>query len=260
MLLSNRLEKGDRYVVSIEIIYRNSGRTYVDDQLTESGSAVSIDREKFAETILAVNGAGRREAVRRHYLSAVATQTEAGGKRVVTVRPVQGRTFTIRTVAGVAEVDTTRGLSASDVSDIETALRDDADGLVASGTHEVGDTWPVPQAFLRAFNYKGEGTGTCRLESIDERPGHETARIALQADLPSVTTTGEASRIRLSGHAVWSLRLKRVLSYHFGGPTSTVATSRTGATVTRTEASGTVAVSATVAWQAVGGKPVEGDK
>lgn len=256
VILSDRLDKGDRYQLSLELKVWGSSRTLEDGVQVESGSSTSIDRERFTDTLLGVTGSGRRSAVRRQYLQALVIRTPAGGKTVTTKRSLQGRTMTVTCVNGQPQVDGTQGLEAGDIEDVQTALRDDAELLVGSGGHSVSDTWPIPQRFFEAFNYQGLGSGTCRLDAIEPTARGEVARISFTAAVGAVDADGRTSNLTLKGHVTWSIPLRRLVSYQFGGPSITTFATRRGATVIRTEAQATVSISARLNWLAVAGRPV----
>lgn len=255
-ILTDRVEKGDRYEVTSEVISKDSGRTIQDGVDIETGSTVVSTQDRYVDTLLAVDPAGRRSAVHRKFLLARVVHGPLGGKQVSATHAIQGRSFIITGSAEAPDIDNTQGITNADIAHVAMALRAEAEVLLLPGSHSVGDSWPIPKRFFVAFNFRGDGVGECRFERIEGPAGAEHARITCKARVSLVTATGKTSDLELTGHLLWSLALKRVVSYRFGGPTTSAFTTSRGASITRTEGKGRLSVTATFRWLAVAGRPV----
>lgn len=254
MVLSNRLARGDRFRADIKLNTTGTARTIEDGTVTGARTIRRVEREGFVDSIMEVDDDGVRAKVRRTYVVSTITEWPAGGRARPTTRPMQGRTFTISGPATEPQVDNALGLSNTEIQDVLSALRDNPESLVVSGTHSVGDTWPVPQQFYLSLNMMATGKGTCRLDAVEGTGRGQRVRISFRAAATTLNAEGRVSNLSLSGSVDWSPALQRVTAYQFSGPVTTLFTSRLGAVSTRVEMDLVIGLSANLVWQQVNGK------
>lgn len=254
--LSDRLAQGDRYRMTVTLAATGSSVTFTDGAPTSDIPATWVNHQVFVDDLLGVDKSGCRSAVRRKYEICQIAHARTGSKATPRRQALQGRTFTVTRTRGGIRIDNPNGLTTPDLDEVQSLLRDHNEALLKPGRHSVGDTWPIAKPFFCAFNFQCAGTGNCQLESISGSAGSEQARLVWSAEVEAVTAEGQRSKLSLTGEAIWSVPLGRLIHVQYTGPSNTSSTTRRGAVVTRFEAQGTVTCTVDLDWLAVAGTKV----
>lgn len=180
-------------------------------------------RERYLETVLALDKDGAVTQLQRAYRSARTQQTVSKLEPLKTVvHGRQGKTLTLKRVGTKTVVNVTGGkLSLAETKELSIQL-DRAGVLNVLPDHEVGpdDEWDVEEArIVRAF---GMEHGTLHVRFIEVKPyrGHSCARLSLDLQMGGKTPKGTISW-NVEGDAFFALDLQRTLLLKFTGPVST---------------------------------------
>jgi hypothetical protein len=181
-------------------------------------------RERFTETVLALDKEGQITQLQRVY-TAARTQQTAGTldppKNLVHGR--QGKTVTLKRVNGKTVVTVANGkLSAAETRELAREL-DRAGVLNLFPDQEVSpdDEWDVEEArVVKAF---GMEHGTLKVHFIEVKPfrGHPCARLSLDLQLEGKDARGPISW-NLEGTTFFAVDLQRTLYAKYSGPVSTM--------------------------------------
>lgn len=185
-------------------------------------------RERYVETVLALDKDGAVTQLQRAYRTARTQQTAGKLEPLKTVvHGRQGKTITLKRIGTKTVVSVAGGkLSAAETKELSLPLeRAGVPNLLPE--HEVGpeDEWDVEEARLvRAF---GMEHGSLKVRFIEVKPfrGHPCARLSLDLQLDGKTPKGTISW-NVEGESYFALDLQRTLLLKFSGPVSTTGVGR----------------------------------
>jgi hypothetical protein len=214
-------------------------------------------REKFTETVLAVGKDGVTQ-VRRVYT--ISRRQEKSGPEAAlktTVSSCQGKTVTIKKVAGKTLVTAAKGkLTPADIKELKERFEQDSDFNMFP-MHEVGpgDEWAVDEAVIkRKFGVEHASLQAKFVEVVPFK-GHPSARIAITMHMEGKAGPNPLSW-DMEGEFHFALDLQRTLSGKLHGPVNTKGAVESGGITVDVEGLGEGAFNHSQQWLKVAGKPV----
>lgn len=213
-------------------------------------------REKYQETILAVDDAGKTTALQRAYSVAHAMETEPGEKPKLTTSSFEGKTVTVRRAGEQVNVTMANGqLSAKERKDLMDALDNAQDEIYPDHEVAVGEEWTVDaKSLARSMGGAEKATVTGKLMEITNYAGHQCAHIKISMDVSGKPAGSPMNmEMKLSGDLYHALDIQRPLSLVASGPITAKGQTKSEGHLINMVGQGTMKMQMMVHWLKIAG-------
>ena len=256
-------------VSAVGDVYDGESSTTIGLKIQTTGGGQDIppvsfsqrERQKFRETVLAVDSSGHASAIRRTYSIARKVESQGSTPARQTVSSLQGKTVTIRRRAGQkALVQVARGtISAEDRKELSEADPGEAPFFPAREV-ALGDEWTLDAPGLaRRMEGAQKATFTGKFVEVVPFRGHPCARVeitlSIVGKIPGMPGTME---VKQSGHLYHAVDLQRTLSLSLKGPMTISGQDTVQGTPVSINGAGTMEMAASAHWLKVGSKTIRG--
>lgn len=247
---------GDAFTVRGTLARNVEMRRSIDGHVNSGKDSHTVNRYVYHQVVNRVLPDGRQAAATRHYVTDGTASISAGKPTPQVASKLQGRTFVAKATRDDPEVTPTNGLGSVELQELAAMLSDEYAGVVIAGTRTVGESWPLPEDAARGFYLQSKTTGTCTLQSITNVSGMSCARVVVAGEVDARDVQGRHANLHLRGSLLWSLDLKRVVSFTMEAQNSLTFTTHQGAAEVTETSDILFRQRHDYTWTAFAGKPV----
>lgn len=227
-----------------------------DGNAPETMGRYSNRNERYVETILGVDAAGRPTELRRRYLVASERTAAVDGAGQFSPTKLHGQTVTVARKGTDITVSGAPGATVAERHELEASVGCGYAALVPEGEYAIGDSWAMTPEMGPAFLRGGKAEGSVRLAEVIEHGGLECAHLVYEGTVRGVNETGWETQLRVKGDLYWATGYRRLVSATAHATGTSSYQTRRGAQVVRLAGKGATDTSTSYRWLAVAGKAV----
>jgi hypothetical protein len=214
-------------------------------------------REKFSETVLAIDKDGASHVRRTYTIARRQDTVKPGGPVKIVVAGRQGKTITLLRKGGKVIVAAAKGkLTAPEIKNLQTQFKPGSD-IKTFPDHEIaiGDEWTIENAEAAKRQGLKSLILKCRLVELVPFQGRECAHVAVEMNMEA-DQNGFPLTWAMKGDLYHALDLQRSLSLKLSGPVEMKGSVKSNDLTIDLEGFGTGDFSLTQVWSKIAGKPL----